>query len=449
MAATLTAIELGSKALAAVTARGGNGGVEIVRAGAVPLETVDAQGVRKALQECGITDTRAALLIPRGQALLRDIELPEGPPEEIVNMVRFQVEREMPLPLDQIRYSYVEIRRADGKVRVQVAAVPREVLDPAVAALEGAGVKVTGVYVSSFGLLCLWPDGEPAALVEVAAGEAEILVVDGGRMEFSRTAPLLGGTTAEAVADEVDRTLLAYAARGGREIRKVVLAGEGGRAEEMARGLRERMAREVTQVGPGDLETASAAGICVGLLRGAPLPDILRPPTAVKKFRLTRAHRWVAGAVLGFVAALGISQWALSSRRAALERKRAELRKLEPMAAEVSRMGQQTAQAHQWYRDRRDWLPAFEALCQAIRRENLWLASAAFEESGAVRLVGKARDEKHVTDFAAALKKSEPFKDMVIKIENRKHNPGDKTGYHEDFTVAITAPAAPARRKGR
>jgi hypothetical protein len=92
-------------------------------------------------------------------------------------------------------------------------------------------VKVSAVYVSSFGLLSLYTEGEPALMVEVAGGEAEILVVDGGRMEFSHTAPLPEGLTAEGVADEVDRALLAYAAKSpGKAIRRVLLAGEGDEA---------------------------------------------------------------------------------------------------------------------------------------------------------------------------------------------------------------------------
>ena len=36
----------------------------------------------------------------------------------------------MPLPPDQMRYSYIETRRANGKVNVQVAAVPSETTAP-------------------------------------------------------------------------------------------------------------------------------------------------------------------------------------------------------------------------------------------------------------------------------------------------------------------------------
>ncbi len=445
---TLTAIELRPRALAAVTARGNGRGVEIVCSGTAPIEAIDAENVRRAMGACGISDTRAVLLIPRGQALLRELELPEGAPEEIVSMVRFQVEREMPRPLDKIRYSYIETGRAGGKVRIQVAAVPRDVLEPAVAALEGAGIKVSGIYVSSFGLLCLRPDDGPVVLAAVAAGEMEILGADGGRLEFSRTASIPGGPAAAAVADEIDRTLLSCDTRAGRKVRKVVLAGEGVQADELARGLRERMAQEVVQVGPGGLETAAAAGLCVGLLRSASLPDILKPPSGVKKFHITRMHRMVAGALLGVAGIVLVFQLALAAKKSSLERKNLERDELKPRADEISLMSRRTALAHQWYRDRKDWVRIFDALCRSIRRETLWLSGATFEESGTIRLTGRAKDEKHVTDFTGALKETEQFRDFVIKIENRKHKTNDKSGYSEEFAVAVSpAAAAPKGKK--
>ena len=167
--------------------------------------------------------------------------------------------------------------------------------------------------MSSYGLLSLCRPEGPAALVEVSAGEAEILVADGGRMEFSRTAPLPEGPLDEALAEEIDRTILAWSARSpGKELGKVVLAGEGAAAGELADGLRKRLTREVSQAGPGDLETATAAGLCLGLLRGDAIPDLLHPPSAGRRFKVTKAHRIGAAAGAVLLLLLAWAQIALS-----------------------------------------------------------------------------------------------------------------------------------------
>src|SRR6185295_7841663 len=204
----LTAIELGPKTLTAVTVKMNGRGPEIVQSGTAELGGVDAESIKSALGKTGVSGPRGVLLVvARGQALLRELELPEGTADELVAMVRFQVEREMPLPLDQVRYSYIETGRSEGKVRVQVAAVPRDVIDPAIAAVEAAGMKVGGAYVSSFGLMSLYGRPELAALVEVSGNEAEILVTQQGRMELSRTAPLEADFSPEQIAQEINRTL--------------------------------------------------------------------------------------------------------------------------------------------------------------------------------------------------------------------------------------------------
>jgi hypothetical protein len=443
----LTAIELGAKRLTAVTVKINGRGPEIVQSGSVELGGVDADSIRAALGKTGVSGPRGVLVVSRGQALLRELELPAGSPDELVAMVRFQVEREMPLPLDQVRYSYVETDRSDGKVRVQVAAVPRELIDPAVSAVEAAGMKVAGAYVSSFGLLSLYTQREPAALVEVAGGEAEILVASGGRMELSRTAPLEDGYSPQEVAHEIHRTLLSYAAKSpGQEVGKIVLAGEGPDATELAAAVSRLLRRDVASVGPGSLQTATTAGICTSLLRGVVMPDLLHPPTAARKFTLTRNHRLgLLGA--GVLLMLFIwSQVSIASKKSDLDKKKALLAALQPRAAVVTKTIQETQRADQWYRTRNVWIDVLTALRQNVNTSNLWIVNASFEDPGFVKLQGKAREDSHVTDFVTALKKTQKFAD--IKVDRIDSNKGDKPEYKKDFTVnAYLAGVDPKKKK--
>ena len=441
----LTAIELGPKSLTAVTVKVNGRGPEIVQSGTVQLASVDAPNIKAALGMAGVTGNKGVLVVSRGQALLRDLELPAGTPDELVAMVRFQVEREMPIPIDQVRYSYIETGRVDGKVRVQVAAVPRDVLDPVVAAVEAAGLKVSGAYISSFGLLSLYGKPELAALVEVANGEAEILVTSEGRMEFSRTAPLDGAVQADDVAQEIRRTLLSYGTRNGsREVGQIVLAGEGPDASALAAAVGVALDRSVTSVGPGNLETATAAGVCSGLLRGVSMPDLLHPPVAMRKFTLTKKHRIIGMAGLIAVLLFSWSQIALSSKRAELDKKRAQLEALKPRAAALMRTQAQTQLANQWYKNRNCYIDTLTALRQNVNTNTLWIFNASFEDPGVLRIQGKARDDGNVTDFVTALKKTGKFGD--IKVERVDTNKSEST-YRKDFTVNAQLAGIDLKRK--
>lgn len=430
----LTAIELGPKLLTAVTVKVNERGPEIVQSGRAVLENLDAESIKLAIRKTGVTGPKGVLIVARGQALLRDIEVPAGSPDELVAMVRFQVEREMPVPLDEVRYSYIETGRSGGKVRIQVVAVPREILDPAVSAVEAAGIKVAGVYVSSYGLLSLYGGTEPATLVEVASGEAEILVTDHGHLEFSRTAALEEGIPSDQIAQEIRRTLLSYGARGGsREPSRILLAGEGPEAAALAEAVGRALERSVTLLGPGSLETASAVGICAGLLRGAKLPDLLHPPVAVRKFTLTRKHRVAALAGLVVVLLFSWSQAALSSKRAEFDRKRKQLEDLKPRATALMRTQAQTQLANQWFRTRNCWIDVLSALRANVNTNSLWILNASFEDPGLIRLQGKARDDSTVTDFVTSLKKTGKFGTIVI--ERVDINKSDPLTYHKEFTV--------------
>jgi Tfp pilus assembly protein PilN len=441
-----TAIELGTNRLTAVQAKANGQGPVVVKSGSAALAAVDAEGIRGALARCGVETPRAVLVLQRSQAILRDLELPAGSPDELVSMVRFQVEREMPLPLDQIRYSYVVTAREGAKVRVQVAAAPREVVDPAVAAVEAAGVKVAGAYVSTFGLLSLYRNGAPAALVEVAGGEAEILVVDRGRMEFSRTAPLVEGPDAATVIEEVNRTLLAYRAKApGKPVGKVVLAGEGAEAEALAGELGKGLGCEVVAVGPGGLDTASAAGVCVGLLQGLAMPDLLNPPVALKRFKFTKVHR-MAGLAAGVLLALLVwGQIALGDRRADYERRKTELAPLKQQADRTVHQEQQLKLAQQWQAGTRNtWLPLLAILSRRIDSQYVWIVNSAFEDNGTVRLQGRSRDDKHVTDLVSALEKEGIFK--TIKIDKIVPS-ADRNEYRSDFTIVAQLAGIEEKKK--
>jgi hypothetical protein len=430
----LTVLNLGTNRLIAVTAKANGQGAHIVRSGSADLPSVEPAPLRAAAEKCGVGGERVALVIERGRAILRDLELPEGTPEELVSMVRFQVERELPLPVEQVRYSYVETGRSGGKVRVQVAAVPRDLIDPALAAAEGAGLKVSGVYISSYGLLALSPNGEPVVLIEVAGGEAEILVASGGRMEFSRTATLGESASADALAREVDRTLRAYAAKSpGTEVQKVVLAGEGEAAAALAKDLGELLARPVAQAGPGDLETAPAAGLCLGILKGRPIPDLLHPPVASRRFRPKAGHRVGALAALVLLMLVLWSQVAISDKRRELERKRGELRDLGPRVTDVTQMHAQTELALQWTTYRKVWFDTMEMLQKNVTPTQLWISGSTFDETGSIRLQGKAQGHKDVTTFVEALKKSGQFES--VKADKNSPNNDRNTSYKQDFVI--------------
>ena len=153
----------------------------------------------------------------------------------------------------------------------------------------------------------------------------------------------------------------------------------------------------------------------------------------MRKFTLTKRHRIVGMAGLIAMLLFAWSQVALSSKRADLDKRRAQLDALKPRATALMRTQSQTTLANQWYKTRNCYIDVLSALRQNVNTKSLWIVNASFEDPGLIRLQGKALDDNHVTEFVTALKKTGKFGD--IKVERVDTNKSDNPSYRKDFTV--------------
>jgi|SRR5688572_3915880 len=463
---TTTAVFLGDRSLAVVAGRAsGRGGVELTHAASAVLPEgfgsldADAQAVAigAALQTAGDGHRKCVLVVPRPLAILRTFTVPSGTTEELQNMIRFQLEKDLPLPLDQVRYAYTA-GPEDGKVWVTAAAVPREALDKRLAALEKAGMHVTGAVVTSFGLIRLLPPGHSdggSLLLSLADGVGEILVADSGRIQLSRNAPLRN-PDAEGWAAEIDRALLS---RPGAELKRVFVAGEGDIAEQVAAELKKRIpATEISALVPNGTvtrrhdvrissECAATAGVVVGLLTPGPaMPDLLKAPVVRRTLKIKRSHKFLAAAGILFVVLIGASQIVLAGRRSDAEEMRQAIVDLKPKTDAVDRMRSDIRLLQQWQDRRFAWIDLFEQLQRRMPAGRVHLTSFSADESGGVRLSGRAKDNSAALEVANELQKMGAALAEVGSPQIRLNNtPGD---FKHDFDIRVVladlAPPKPA-----
>lgn len=399
-------LEVDDKEVALLSARSAGRGIELVRS-----ETVPVQGdLKGALARLRGAEKRVILVVPRAQAILRDFELPASTQEELIQMVRFQVEKEMPLPPDQIRYSFVETGRSEGKVRVQVAAVPNRVLAPILDGLAAADIRVDVATVSTFGLANLVAGrAEPVVVFGASGQTAEVFVYDGGTVALSRSASLPKELPMKDFVDnEVQRTILAWQARGeGRKVPAVVDA-----TTREGLGLNgELLSRENVF---WDSRTPALAGVCLGAITArAPMPDLLHPPVAVKRIQIPKAWRigGLAVAVLGLV--IFLSQKILADKDKELKSLQGQLRLRKPEVDQVKRKDANTRIARQWREDRFPWAQLFLELHKTkLKKEQLQLTAVTVGEKGSVTITGKAQSPEVYEIFRSELEGSSYLKSV-------------------------------------
>ncbi|HEY3226495.1 MAG TPA: pilus assembly protein PilM [Planctomycetota bacterium] len=465
---SVTAVFLGDRTLGVVAGRLAAKGVELTHAASVPLpedfaaRDLDGQAgaIREALNEAGGGVRSCVLVLPRPLAILRTFTLPPGSPEELQSMIRFQLEKDLPLPLDQVRYTYATALE-DGKVRVTAVAVPIEALDKRLAALEKAGLRVTGAVVSSFGLIRLVPPGlldGGSLLLNIADGSAEILIAEAGRLQLSRNSPMRE-LDSDALAAEIDRAMLSNTTREvGSEVRRILVAGEGEAAERVVTEIQRRIPAASVKVAVPNgtvtrrpdiritTESAAAAGVLLGLLQPGPaLPDLLRPPVVRRAMRFRRAHKIGAGAGILLAALVTWSQIALAGRRSELAGLQAQLATVKPKGDAVDRMRNEIRTLQQWQDRRFSWIDLFDQLQQRLPGAKIHLATMTIDEAGVLALKGKAKDKSDVIEFTTELQKVTAFAEVAS--DGIRPNSDAKSEYTQDFSLRITlADLAPPKK---
>jgi type IV pilus assembly protein PilM len=141
----------------------------------------------------GVNERNAIVTaIPGKRVLVRELELPFTSSEAISSVLAFQLEGQVPVPVERLLYDhYIMERRSDG-ARVLVCAVERTVLTEFLKELEQAGANPRVVSLDALvyghlaGPLQAGEGEEPVAFLDLGHTTTSVCVVRRGRVELIR-----------------------------------------------------------------------------------------------------------------------------------------------------------------------------------------------------------------------------------------------------------------------
>jgi Tfp pilus assembly PilM family ATPase len=161
------------------------GAVRVTQGFVIDVPEVAGPGwLRETLRKHGVTAKQAHVSLPREDAILRQLELPDAPDDELPLLVSFQASTRSTTPLDQLVLDYVPLPRRVGSPQkdVMLASVPRTVVDPIRTTLAEANIELSSLTIGSFALAELIVRGE--ALLRQPADQRSLLVhYDAHRLE--------------------------------------------------------------------------------------------------------------------------------------------------------------------------------------------------------------------------------------------------------------------------
>jgi Tfp pilus assembly PilM family ATPase len=268
------AIEIASDrvAAAAVTSRGSGlvvsgHAVETLPAGVItPSLTganvhdraVVASALKRALERLGSRVRRVALVIPDTAVKVSLLRFDKVPPrrDDLDQLVRWQLRKAAPFPLDDASVTYTPGLEIDGGGREFVVELARhEVIREYEAVCEDANVYAGLVDTATLALLGLFTGSAAPAgdwlLVHVRPEYTAIAIARAEHLIFYRSRPEDEGSDLE---DLVHQTSMYYQDRlTGKGFARVMLAGSGGiigALEVAQRSIEDRLGVPVTPVDP-------------------------------------------------------------------------------------------------------------------------------------------------------------------------------------------------------
>jgi type IV pilus assembly protein PilM len=146
--------------------------------------------------------------LPETKAFLRVITIPEVEKEEINEAVKWEMEENIPLPLDQVYYDWQLIGKGivseKGKMNLLVVAVAKNVVDQAIEILEMAGLEPFGLEIESVAqsrsLIDEREEKITKLIVDIGDRRTSFTILDSGIPCFTSSIPLCGQSLSDAIA---------------------------------------------------------------------------------------------------------------------------------------------------------------------------------------------------------------------------------------------------------
>jgi hypothetical protein len=449
-------------------------GVVVAHAFTVARDTETDAGVlgeelRRALLNRGITSEAATVVLPRSLVTLRRIQLPGVSDNELPDMVRLQAATRLTVPLDSVCMDFVPLPRHGEGREVLLATTPAEQVSGIRSTLEAAGLQLSGVQVSSFGIASalahagkLTTTGESVeTVITLRSDRIELLMIRQQSVMFSHSGASWSSADQieQAVRSEISRgRLAATEVMGPHTVRQVTLIG----IDEVTSAVPDEITKRLDHAAvqrlnpsdsiiqgklPDDLtasDVLAAAGVISGRQKGSvPTIDLVNPRKPAQRADNRRLKMILT---VGAVLLLSVGAW--KWRHSTIAQLQTTTHGME---AEVSALKkdfkagdddlEQDVAIQQWSQGNIDWLDEMNRIREVMGgTERLLIRNFTFSSGngstrGTITAECFARDRNEVQEFYRRLEAA--GYDVVPKaIEAGSPDPE----YATEFSLMLNLP---------
>jgi Tfp pilus assembly PilM family ATPase len=453
--------------------------------------------LKKALDQLKLNPKEAAFALPRGNVVLRPIQVPQPADiRELAALVNFQIAKDLPFRVEDAVVDFKVLRSLDAPAVLPAPADSAPMPSAGVAAVESAAqpdgskrldllvgavksdvvqfyrdaAKAAGFKLAALGLrsvgtaTCLVRCGLSSAqaavlLICVRPLEVTIDIVSEGKLVYSRVAALqFSGADEEAeplrqsLQIEVVRSLHSYEGSSGfRPVEKVVVAGGTGLEKSVADSLQSRLKIPAQVLDPAECpgitqtdsqEAANglaAVGIALSALEPGGLPiDFANPkrPPAPRNTKQTRMLMAMAAALVVFITVFGVRAKLVKNRQKIKNEVQAQLTDAEKKLPIYKRLKLQSRSVNAWLAEDQNWL------------DHLAYLTAILPAAQDIYVSGFTTSPQHIIRFSVQAKSGELLAELDKKLRAAGYEvkplsitpASDRNGYNFRTTVELSIP---------
>lgn len=166
-----------------------------------------SQALREVFHQSRISLHRAVIAIAGQAVIVRHIKMPIMSDEELANAIRWEAERYIPFPVDEVSLDFEVIQRDldQGELEVMLVCAHNNIVDSHLEVLKEVGVTPIALDIQPFALMRTFGIGATqsqasVALLDIGAGTSDLTIVKEGVPRFTRIIPVAGTKFTQTVA---------------------------------------------------------------------------------------------------------------------------------------------------------------------------------------------------------------------------------------------------------
>jgi len=177
------------------------------------IEDVEAltAKIKSLLDNNNFASTKVTTAISGEQVIIRNVEIPNMPEEEIGEAVRWEAKEQIPIPIDEAVLDYeISKHKADGGYEVMLVAVNRDTINRYLELFKKLDLEPIAIEIEPTaiirGLRKLYPE-QTIALLDMGAQTTTVSVFSSGRLLFTRTIGIAGQDITQEIVENYELDL--------------------------------------------------------------------------------------------------------------------------------------------------------------------------------------------------------------------------------------------------